>query len=300
MILRYTIAAFFLFMLMAQAAVAVSARSNATKASEEHRIPVSVLSIIPAQGEPGGSVTLYGNGFNDGITAYLGNTAIPARVLSAKHLSFNIPKLDPGLYALYLQRKDGVSSSIYNFTILPLKPVVTGIQPDKISACDSGGAREAQISGRNFQERSMVMFDGAAIGSRFISPEALAFTIPDVQAGLHQVQVMNTGDAYSTVMALFIDAKPEITSLSQGEQYVNYYNLVINGRNFQQNSSLIVDGNSIPGIGAYAAGRDKFVYVNCNQIIYERYPYDTSPKNIRLQIINPNGESSPVVQITAP
>jgi hypothetical protein len=300
MILRYTITTFFLFLLMAQAAVAVPARSNGTKGSEDRRIPVSILSIIPAQGEPGGSVTLYGNGFNDGITAYLGNTAIPARVLSAKHLSFDIPRLDPGLYALYLQRKDGITSSIYNFTILPLKPVVTGIQPDKISACDSGGARETRISGRNFQERSMVMFDGAAIGSHFISPEAIAFTVPDVQAGLHQVQVRNPGDAYSTVMALFIDARPEITSLSQGDEYVNYYNLIINGRNFQQNSSLIVDGNSIPGIGAYSAGRDKFVYINCNQIIYERYPYDTSPKNIRLQIINPNGESSPVVQITAP
>jgi hypothetical protein len=300
MILRYTLITLFLSLLMAQAAVTVSAQPNTSKKSEERRIPVNILSIIPAQGEPGGSVTLYGNGFSEGITAYLGNTAIPARVLSAKHLSFEIPKLDPGLYALYLKRNDGTTSNIYNFTLLPLRPLVTGIQPDKISACDSGGARDALISGRNFLEQSMVMFDGAAIGSRFISPEAIAFTVPDVQAGLHQVQVRNPGDAYSTVMALFIDSKPEITSISRGDEYVNYYNLIIDGRNFQQNSSLIVDGNSVPGIGAYSAGRDKFVYVNCNRIIYERYPYDTSPKNIRLQIINANGESSPVIQITAP
>ncbi len=299
MIIRYTIIALFLSLLTMRA-VTVQAQSNAHKGGEEHRIPVNILSIIPAQGEPGGSVTLYGNGFTDGITAYLGNTSIPARVLSARHLSFDIPKLDPGLYALYLKRKDGTASSIYNFTILPLKPVVTVIQPDKISACDSGGAREAQISGRNFQEQSMVMFDGAAIRSRLISPETIAFTVPDVQAGLHQVQVRNPGDVYSTVMGLFIDAKPEITSITQGDQYVNYYNLIIYGRNFQQNSSLIVDGSSVPGIAAYAAGREKFVYVNCNPIIYERYPYDTSPKNIRLQVLNPNGESSAVVQITAP
>jgi hypothetical protein len=300
MILRYTIIALLLSLSMAQVSLAAPPQPNASGGSEERQVPASILSIIPAQGEPGGIVTLYGNGFSSGITAYLGNTAIPAKVLSAKHLSFEIPKLDPGLYALYLKRKDGITSSIYNFTILPLKPVVTGIQPDKISACDSGGAREAHISGRNFQERSMVMFDGAAIGSRFISPDSIDFAVPDVQAGLHQVQIRNPGDAYSTVMGLFIDAKPEITSISQGEAYVNYYNLIINGRNFQQNSSLIVDGNSIPGIGAYAPGQEKFVFVNCNQIIYERYPYDTSPKNIRLQIINPNGESSPVIQITAP
>ncbi len=299
MILRYTIITLFLFVLTLHAA-AVEAQPKASKGSEEHRTTVNILSIIPAQGEPGGSVTLYGNGFSEGITAYLGNTPIPARVQSARNLSFDIPKLDPGLYALYLKRKDGTTSSIYNFTILPLKPVVSGIQPDRISACDSGGAREAQIMGRNFQDQSMVMFDGAAIKSRVTSPDTIAFTVPDVQAGLHQVQVKNPGDVYSTVMGLFIDGKPEITGITQGDQYVNYYNLIINGRNFQQNSSLIVDGSSVPGIAAYAAGREKFVYVNCNQLIYERYPYDTSPKNIRLQVLNPNGDSSAVVQITAP
>ncbi len=278
------------------------AQTPQNRAQAARQAPISILSIIPAQGEPGVGVTLYGSGFSEGTTVFLGNTQISAQVFGPKQLSFEIPGLESGLYALYLKRKDGSTSRIYNFTVLAQKPIVLSVQPDKISACDSAGAREVQVTGKNFQPGSMMMFDGAAIRSRVISPEAISFTVPDVQAGLHQVQVKNPGDTYSTVMALFIDAKPEILGISQGDEYVNSYNLIINGRNFLQNSSLVVDGNRLSGLGLYPvpAGKEKIIYINCNQIIYERYPYDSTPKNIRLQILNPNGESSSVVQITAP
>jgi hypothetical protein len=276
------------------------AQTPQARAQDARQAPISILSIIPAQGEPGISVTLYGSGFSEGTTAFLGNTQIPAQIYGQKQLSFDIPSLDPGLYALFLKRKDGTTSRIYNFTVLPQKPVVLSVLPDKIYACDSGGAREVQVTGKNFQRGSMIMFDGAAIRSRFMSPEAISFTAPDVQAGLHQIQVKNPGDTYSTVMALFIDAKPEILGISQNGEYVNSYNLIINGRNFLPNSSLIVDGNRLSGLASTPAGKEKMIYIDCTQIIYERYPYDTTPKNIRLQILNPNGESSSVVQITAP
>ncbi len=296
MTLRYTIFSFTLTIFFACLAFGASN----TKPSESHPVPINVLSIIPAQGEPGTSITLYGNGFREGTTAFLGNTQISAQVYGQKQLTFDIPNLEPGLYALYLRNKDGSTSRTYNFTVLAQKPVVLSVQPDKIFSCDSGGEREIQITGKNFQPGSMLMFDGAAIRSRLISPEAISFTAPDVPAGLHQIQVKNPGDAYSTVMALLIDAKPEITSISQGSEDVSSYNLIISGRNFQPNSSLIVDGNRLSGVESYPAGKEKIIYVDCNQIIYERHPYDTTPKTVRLQVLNPNGVSSSVVQITAP
>lgn len=296
MILRFTTLFCTLVTLVACPAFA----APVSRASKPPHTPVNILSIIPAQGEPGINVTLYGSGFSEGTTVFLGNTQIPAQVFGQKQLSFEIPGLDPGLYALYLRTKDGGASKIYNFTVLAQKPVVLSITPDKIYACDSGGSREVQVAGKNFQPGSMIMFDGAAIKSRVSSPETASFTAPDVQPGLHQVQVKNPGDTYSTVMALFIDAKPEIESISQGSEYVNYYNLVISGRNFLPNSSLIVDGTRLSTLSPTPAGKEKMIYVNCNQMIYERYPYDTTPKNIRIQVLNPGGESSSVFQITAP
>jgi len=304
-ILRNTLFFIFLSVLWTQIALGAPIRlsqQNTTQQRASRQAPISILSIIPANGEPGASVILYGSGFTEGTSAFLGNTEIPARVIGPKQLSFEIPRLKPGLYALYLRRKDGSTSSIYNFNVLPLKPILINIQPDKIDACNSGGYREVQLRGFNFQERSMVMFDGAAIQSRFISPEAISFVVPDVSAGLHQVQVKNPEETQSATRALFVDTKPEITGISQGDERVNSYDLIIYGRNFQQDSSLVVDGTRLSGARSYPppAGTAKIIYVSCNQIIYERYPYDTTPKSIRLQVINPTGEGSSVVQIAAP
>ena len=91
-------------------------------AAAEKAPAVNILSIIPAQGEPGITVTLYGTGFSPKTTVFLGNSEIPAKVIGPKQLSFDIPKLDPGLYALYVRREDGATSKPYNFSLLPLKP----------------------------------------------------------------------------------------------------------------------------------------------------------------------------------
>jgi hypothetical protein len=262
--------------------------------------PVGILSIIPTQAEPGGHVTLFGSGFTANTTAYLGNFEMPTQIIGPKQLSFEVPQLEPGLYALFLRRDDNSTSKTYNFTVLPQKPVIVGLHPDRVDICSTGRDRDITISGRNFNDRSMVFFDGAAIRSRFISPEAISFTVPDVAGGLHQVQVKNSTDTSSMVMALFIEAKPEIFSVSQGEEFVNYYNLIINGRNFQQNTILVVDGRSLSGRMINSNERERIVFHDCNTIVYERHPYDTSPKNVRVQVVNPGVGESSVIQITAP
>jgi hypothetical protein len=302
-IFRYTFAAILPAAILANTVFGAPVKTSQVKAmhgrSERHS-PVTILSIIPTQAEPAGSVTLYGSGFTLKTTVFLGNFEMPVQVLGPKQLSFEIPKLEPGLYALFLKREDGSTSKVYNFTVLSQKPVVTSLQPDRVDACSSGREREILISGRHFQERSMVFFDGAAIKGHFISPESLSFTVPDVASGLHQVQVKNSEDASSVIMALFVDAKPNILNIAQGEEFVASYNLMIYGRNFQQNSILVVDGRRLSGVTINPNEREKVYYVNCNTIIYERHPYDTVPKNFRIQIINPGGEQSSVIQVTAP
>jgi hypothetical protein len=287
-----------------------------TPAAAEKAPAVNILSIIPAQGEPGITVTLYGTGFSPKTTVFLGNSEIPAKVIGPKQLSFDIPKLNPGLYALYLKREDGATSKPYNFSLLPLKPVALSITPDIVIACAAGHDREATIAGRNFQEGSQVLFDGAAIRSRFSSSETLSFNVPQIAGGLHQVQVRNPGDTVSGVLGLIIDARPEITSVDRGEEYVNYYNLVIEGKNFQQNSTLVVmeersleetpsklavDVKRVTTSAAPATEREQLLYINCNRLVYQRYPYSTIPKNFRVQVVNPagGGESS-LVSVSAP
>ena len=272
-----------------------AARTAATKGA-----PLTVLSIIPAQGEPGMTITLNGSGFSAATTVFLGSHQLPTTLVNGRVLTFELPDLPPGVYALYLGRDDGSASRPYNFMLLPQKPVASALVPDTVSACASGKDREIILTGANFQNGSRATLDGAAISTRFISGNALAFFVPQLPAGMHQIQVKNPSDAASGVLAMVIDSKPEILGVSVGSEYVSYYELSVEGRNFQQTSTLVVDGNRI-GTGKQVVGeREQLIFLGCNRLLYQRHPYDPTPKEIRLQVVNQNGEESGVFTISAP
>ncbi|OGU11632.1 MAG: transcription factor [Geobacteraceae bacterium GWC2_58_44] len=272
----------------------------AAKPAEPRLPPLSVVSIIPAQGEPGMTVTMNGSGFTGATRAFLGNRELPTTVVGARVLNLELPDLPPGVYALYLRREDGSTSRPYNFVLQPQKPVASALSPDTVSTCAAGREREVLLSGANFREGARIIFDGAAISTRFISPSALSFMAPQIASGLHQVQVKNPSDAVSGILALFLDSKPEIENVAIGSEYVSHYDLIVTGRNFQQTSMLVADGVRIGTEQRVAGEREQLIYLGCNQLIYVRHPYDPTPKNIKLQVVNQNGEESGVFSISAP
>lgn len=296
---RHIIIALMICALTAVTAAAAE-REQARKSSEVKLPPLTILSIIPAQAEPGATVTLNGTGFTPETSAFLGSHQVQASETGGKIITLDIPDLAPGAYALYLKREDGATSRPFNFMIQPQRPVAASLSPDTVSSCTTGREREVVITGEHFDGGARVVFDGAAIATRIISSNAVAFLAPQVAGGLHQVQVKNPSDAVSGTLALFIDPKPEILSVSVGADYVSYYELIVNGRNFQQNSTLVVDGNRVRTGLQVAGEREQIIYLGCNQILYQRHPYDPTPKEIRLQVINPSGDESGVFSISAP
>jgi len=271
------------------------------RGSSQPRLPaLSVLSIIPAQGEPGMTVTMNGSGFTGATQAFLGSRELPVNVVGSRVLTLELPDLPPGVYALYLRREDGSTSRPYNFALQPQKPVASALSPDTVSTCAAGREREVVLNGANFRDGARVLLDGAAIATRFISPSALSFLAPQLPSGMHQVQVKNPSDALSGTLALFLESKPEILSVAVGGEYVSSYELVVHGKNFQQTSMLVADGIRIGTEQRVAGEREQLIFVGCNQIIYQRHPYDPTPKNIRLQVVNQNGEESGVFSISAP
>jgi len=265
-------------------------------------VPVIILSIIPAQAEPGAKVTLTGTGFGENASIFLGSVEIAARVIGAKQAEFIVPpQQQVGLYALYLKRYDGMIGRSYNFTVLPARPVLSSLQPSRISSCASGKERDVIARGSNFGNTSMLFFNGAAIASTLISPEAISFTVPNVAGGLYHVLVKNAPENGSVPFTLAVETKPEIGQVTVGNEYVNFYELIISGRNFNQNSSVYVDGMQIGGRGGQdIAEREKLIYVDCTKLIYQRYPYSPVNKDFRLQVVNPGGEGSQAITVTAP
>ncbi len=267
-------------------------------------VPITILSIIPTQAEPGTKVLLTGTGFGENATVFLGSVEIPARVTGTKQAEFTVPpQLEAGLYALYLKRTDGTVGRSYNFTVLPVSPVLNALQPSRISSCATGKEREVIARGENFGNTSMLFFNGAAISSTLISSSSISFTVPAVSGGLYHVQIKNSLDNSSIPLTLVVETKPEIGQITVGNDYVNYYELIITGRNFNQNSSIYVDGVKIGGGGGDAQDmteRDKLIFVDCTKLVYQRHPYSPVNKNFKIQVINPGEEGSQIIAVTAP
>jgi hypothetical protein len=265
-------------------------------------VPVTILSIIPAQAEPGAKVMLSGSGFGENASVFLGSVEIAALITGGKQAEFTLPpQLKSGLYVLYLKRTDGMTGRSYNFTVLPVRPVLNSLRPTWISSCATGKEREVIARGTNFGDNAMLFFDGAELGSTLLSPESISFIVPNVPGGLHHVLVKNSPENSSVPLNLVVETRPEIGQVTVGTEYVNYYDLNITGRNFNQNSSVYVDGMQIGGHGGQdLAAREKLVYIDCTKLIYQRYPYSPVNKDFRLQVVNSGGEASQVITVTAP
>jgi hypothetical protein len=245
---------------------------------------------------------IFGSGFGTAASAFLGSVEIPSRVTDGKQLEFNVPaQLEPGLYAFYLRRSDGVTSRPYNFNVLPLRPVLSSLSSDQLGSCAAGKEREVIARGQNFSEQTLLLFDGAGIKRRIVSSEVLSFYVPQVAGGLHQIAVQNQSDQPSVPLALVIETKPEISQVTVGNDYVSYYELIIYGKNFQQNSSIYVDGQRVGGRGGQEVSeREQLVYVDCSRLVYQRHPYSSANKDFRIQVVNQGAEASQVVNVTAP
>lgn len=295
----------FLMLIAISAVPAVSAERPQSIRPLSAPAPVAgpaILSIVPSQAEPGSRVLLVGSGFGETASVFLGSQEIPAMITGGRQAEFEVPdQLDPGLYALYLMRSDGRASRPYSFTVRPLRPVLSQLAPDRISSCDLGGEREVFAYGQNFTEKSMLFFDGAGIRSRLVSPETIAFSVPQVGGGMHQIMVRNSPENSSIPLGLTIETRPEIDQVTVGNDYVNYYELIVDGKNFRQNSSLYVDGQQVGGRGGQEVSeREQLVFQDCTRLIYLRHPYSPASKLFQIQVVNHGGEASQLVTVNAP
>lgn len=288
--MHFLIPAIFMFVL---------ATTPALAQAEPETAP-AILSIIPGQASPGNSVVISGSGFSGESTIFLGIEEIPAKSISSRQISFELPQLPAGNYALYVRQKSGASSKTYAFSVTALKPAVTAIHPETVSFCATAGNRQITVRGKNFLEGAKVLFDGAIIKGSRISAEEMTFQTPQVPGGIHQIQVKNPDEGLSSAIGLLVSSQPEIQSVIQGNDYVNYYELNIEGINFQQGSTLVVEGRRIQSSQANPGDRDRLVYRNCTSLTYQRYPYDPSIKSFQLVVVNPNGDESSPFTVSAP
>lgn len=269
--------------------------------------PVTALEITalsPSTAPPGATITLSGGPFVTGDTVLIADRRLAATVLTPTRLTFILPALASGEYALAVEHAGRRSPLNFQLRVVQPLPLISLIRPATLDSCADGGERQITVSGSNFQPDANLLLDNTAIAIDKLAANEIVFTLPAVKPGLHQVQVVNANNQRSLPHGLFLSSTPEITAVQTGDDHVVDYELILQGKNFLFNSQLTVNGvavgKTLANISPDGSVRETMRYVDCTTLIYTRRPFMREARELSLQVINPGGEQSNVYQLTTP
>ena len=277
---------------------------------------LEITSLAPMRGTPGTLVSITGGEFSPQVQPFLGEQYVAPRITLKNYIEFTVPNLPPGHYTLTVQDNTTVAEPTYLFEVMAPTPQVTNIKPSILDACPIDPEIQLQISGRNFSQSAVVLVNEKTVPSRVISSTLLEAQLPALlQQGVYGVSVRNHDGATSLPHSLWVNSTPVINSVERGVDFVNHYEVIIHGKNFLFNSTLVVKEPEDSTIGqanqqffsvsresaeSTALKRNLVTYVDCQTLIYRRYPTSFQDKNLGLQVFNPDGRKTDLYYVALP
>jgi hypothetical protein len=267
-------------------------------------LALEITSISPSTTFPGALVRVSGGPFDDETLVLLGDQSLRPETWTERELIFTVPDLPEGDYRLTLGDRRGGNQPAFILRVGTPRPEIRALEPERLDLCAAGGERRISVSGQSLAVGARLLLDGAQLPAERLSANRIDFTLPDLAAGMHQVEVVNPDGQRSLPYALMIDGQPEIFSVTLGTDQVVAYELIIQGRNFPAQANLLVNGapvnRALALAGKQGGGRDEVRYIDCGTLIYTRYPLSREPLPLTLTVVGPGGEGSAPYQITSP
>lgn len=265
---------------------------------------LELTAVSPSTAYPGTTVILAGGPFVAGATVLIGDRRVSANSVAARRLSFTVPALAAGEYALVVEQAGGRSQGPFILRVVSQPPRISSLEPTVLDTCGSSENRTVTVNGSNFRNGTTLLLDSAALGIDKTDAAAIVFTLPPVAPGLHQVQVVNPDNQRSLPYNLIINDTPEISDIELGADRVVEYELLIHGKNFAYNSQVLVNGAAVSrdeGLtGASSPNRDSLRYLDCTTLVYLRRPMAREARELEVQVINPGGAQSNLYRMTTP
>lgn len=279
---------------------------------------LEITSLTPVRGTPGTLVGISGGPFSPQTQPFLGEQYVAPRLTLKNYMEFTVPNLPPGNYTLSVQDNTMVAVQTYQFEVMAPTPQVTNINPSILDACSVEPLNHLQINGRNFLPGAVLLVNDRVVPSRVISSTSIEAQLPGFQEpGVYGVSVRNQEGATSLPHSLWVNSTPEIDSVEQGADFVNYYEVIIHGKNFLFNSTLVVKEPEDSALGqtyqqlssvspksaasqvSISPQGDRLIYVDCQTLIYHRYRTSRA-KDLRLQIFNTDGRKTDLYYVSLP
>lgn len=285
-------------------------------------LALEVVSLAPNRGTPGTLVEVGGGPFSMATEVFLGEKFAPPLRVGDGSLDFTVPYLPPGNYLLTVQNDNEVAQQTFNFEVMAPTPQISGLDPQNLDVCRPGPGPPLRVDGRNFLPGAVVLIDDVVVPTTVSGTTSLEAQVQGPrQPGVYGVKVRNTDGATSLPHSLWIDSIPEITSVEQGSEFVNYYEVIIRGKNFLAGSTLVVrqpedrvigqawrqfsfsarpEGGGFGGGNTVSPQGGRLVYVDCQTLVYYRYPSTSQEKELELTVINPEGHKTDPFYVALP
>jgi hypothetical protein len=285
-------------------------------------LALEITSLAPVRGTPGTLVGISGGPFSPQTQPFLGEQYVAPRITLKNYMEFTVPYLPPGNYTLTVQDNTMVAAQTYQFEVMAPTPQVTNINPRILDACPIDPLNQLQINGRNFLPGAVLLVNDRVVPSRVISSTSIEAQMPGLRKpGVYGVSVSNQDGATSLPHSLWVNSTPEINSVERGADFVNHYEVIIHGKNFLFNSTLVVkepedstigqtyqqlsfvsrnNPTSQGGLDTIAPQKNRLIYVDCQTLIYHRYPTSFQDKDLGLQVFNPDGRMTDQYYVALP
>ncbi len=281
---------------------------------------VDIRSVYPDVAFVGTPVTIIGGPFSPEVLVDLAGQQLQPRSIGSRQLIFITPRLPAGEHALFLRDGDQTSPTTFSLRIELPPPVIDSISPETLNTCSTAEQRQVLLRGANIQTGSQLLLEGAVIPFSGAEGDAISFSPPVLPAGSYGLQLINPDGKKSLPHTLWFSNVPEIEEVSQGENFVNSYQVIIRGTNFFHNSILLVDEypagfadlpprqRFIPAQGGQAFQGDQtrvpqsenVSYYDCNTLVYTRFPPSGQTMRILLRVGNPDGKQTPSYEVFLP
>lgn len=281
---------------------------------------VEISSVYPPVVAVGTPVTVIGGPFSSDVRIDLGGRQLRPRSIGTRQLVFVTPQLPAGEYALFLREGAQTSKQTFSLRIELPPPAIASISPSNLDVCSTAEQRRVSLRGDYIQPGAQLLLDGSVVPFHRENEQSFSFTPPPLRAGSYGLQVINPDGKKSLPHTLWFSSLPQIESVSEGENFVNYYQVVIRGKNFFHNSVLLINEypggfedqppsqRVIPAQGGAAFSGDNarqrqsasLSYQDCHTLIYNRYPPTGQAMRLVLRIGNPDGQQTEPYEVFLP
>jgi len=265
---------------------------------------LELTAVSPSTVYPGSSVTLSGGPFTEGVMVLVGDLRVSADSVDSRRIVFTVPVLAAGEYALAVEQEGARSLGPFILRVVQAPPRISSLDPAVLDVCGGSDNRTVTVEGSNFSAGATLLFDNAAVDVDRLATSEIVFTLLTVTPGLHQVQVINSDNQKSLPRGFVVKNTPEISDIEVGADRVVEYELLIHGKNFNNNSQVLLNGTTIPRdsgvITTTGPNRDAVRYLDCTTLVYLRRPVAREARELEFQIANPGGAQSNIYRITTP